>query len=113
MFRALDRPSTSRVVIALFVLLVTPRTGIAQGITVEEGVVYASHQGSALLADFANPTSGEELKPAIIYVHGGRWRAGSRHGNGALDVREWASLSYFAVTIDYRLVEASPAPAPY
>lgn len=113
MLRSFDRCSASQVLVALFVLLGSPRTGMAQGITIEEGVVYASHQGSALLADIAYPDSGDELKPAIIYVHGGRWRAGSRNGNGALDVREWADFGYFAVTIDYRLVEASPAPIPY
>ena len=117
MFRSVERRSTRRVLLALFVLLGSPRIGVAQaaapGITVEESIVYASHQGSALLADIAYPSSVDDLKPAIIYVHGGRWRAGSRNGNGALDVREWAGLGYFAVTIDYRLVETSPAPVPY
>ncbi len=113
MLDSFDRHSASRVFVALLVLLVSPRTGMAQGITIEEDVVYGSHQGSALLADIAYPDSGDELRPTIIYVHGGRWRAGSRNGNGALDVRAWAGLGYFAVTIDYRLVEASPAPVPY
>ena len=108
-----DRRSTTRALAALSALLLAPPAGAAQEVTVEEGVVYASHQGSALLADIGYPAAGDGLKPAIIYVHGGRWRAGSRNGNGALDVREWARLGYFAMTIDYRLVEASPAPVPY
>lgn len=115
MLRSLDRQIWSRVSFMLLLLLVSHRGGLAQdapSVTVEEGVVYASDQGSALLADIAYPTGGGP-KPAIVYVHGGRWRAGSRNGNGALNVREWAGFGYFAMTIDYRLVEASPAPAPY
>lgn len=84
----------------------------APDVTVEEAVIYGQHQGSALLADLAYPEGVSEL-PAIVYVHGGSWRAGSRNGNNALDVGQWARFGYFAMTIDYRLVEASPAPAPY
>jgi acetyl esterase/lipase len=84
----------------------------AGGIVVEEGVVYGVDQGSALLADLAYP-AGAGLKPAIIYVHGGSWRAGSRTGNGALDTEQWARFGFLAMTIDYRLVLATPAPAPY
>jgi len=84
----------------------------AHAVTVEEAVIYGQDQGSALLADVAFPEGASAL-PAIIYVHGGSWRAGSRNGNNALDVRQWARFGYFAMTIDYRLVNASPAPAPY
>lgn len=84
----------------------------ASRIVVEEEVIYGVDQGSALLADIAYP-SGPAAKPAIIYVHGGSWRAGSRNGNGSLDTEQWAGFGFFAMTIDYRLVLASPAPAPY
>ena len=30
-----------------------------------------------------------------------------------VDVEDWANAGFFAMTIDYRLVGASPAPAPY
>jgi len=84
----------------------------AQGVNVHEAVVYGEHQGSALVADLAYPET-DGLMPAIIYVHGGSWRAGSRNGNGALDVVQWAGHGFFAMTIDYRLVLATPAPAAY
>ena len=37
------------------------------------------------------------------------------HGgnNGAIDVRQWAGLGYFALTVEYRLVTCTPAPACY
>ena len=98
----------------IFALLAARSAGAqsTRGITMEEGLVYGVDQGSALLADVAYP-SGSALKPAIIYVHGGSWRGGSRNGNGNLDVAQWAGFGFFAMTIDYRLVLATPAPAPY
>ena len=96
---------------ASLVALALPYAASSQAITVERGVVYGTDQGSALLADVAY--SAERGKPAIMYVHGGSWRAGSRTGNGALDVEQWARFGFFAMTVDYRLVLASPAPAPY
>jgi acetyl esterase/lipase len=95
-------------------LLISASAAGAQdnAVTLERGVVYGVDQGSALLADIAYPSAARGV-PAIIYVHGGSWRAGSRNGNGALDVEQWAGFGFFAMTIDYRLVMASPAPAPY
>jgi acetyl esterase/lipase len=80
-------------------------------VTVEKNVIYGQVDGSALLADIGYPT-GNEL-PAIIYVHGGRWRGGARDYRESLDVAQWAELGYFAMTIDYRLVGSTPAPAAY
>jgi acetyl esterase/lipase len=77
-------------------------------------VIYGRVQGSALLADLAY-TETEALKPAVLYVFGGRWRAGSRlenQGNWERLAR-WAEAGFFTMTIDHRLVGGSPAPAPY
>jgi acetyl esterase/lipase len=97
--------------IALTGALWTSKSAQSQ-VVVETDVVYSLDQGSALLADIAYPRNAQGI-PAIIYVHGGRWRGGSRTYENALDVAEWASEGYFAMTIDYRLVGGSPAPAPY
>ena len=75
-------------------------------------VVYGRVEGSALLANLAYP-DGPALKPAIISVHGGRWRAGNRADASSIKVTQWAEFGYFAMSIDYRLVGGSPAPAPY
>ena len=77
-------------------------------------VIYGRVQGSALLADLAyveTPTS----KPAVVMVFGGRWRANSRLDNneGWERLSRWARDGFFTMTIDHRLVEATPAPAPY
>lgn len=81
-------------------------------VSVETDVIYSRVDGAAVLADIAYPLQAAD-HPAIIYVHGGRWRAGDRNYREALQVAEWAGRGYFAMTIDYRLVGSSPAPAPY
>jgi acetyl esterase/lipase len=74
-------------------------------------VIYGRVEGSALLANIAYP-DGPALKPAIISVHGGRWRAGNRTDASSIKVTQWAEFGFFAMSIDYRLVGGSPAPAP-
>lgn len=104
---------TTITVLTVLPILLPSSVAFGQGqIVVEQDVVYGRDAGSALMADIAYPVS-EEPVPAIIYVHGGRWRAGERTGRDRLDVYEWAGQGFFAMTIDYRLVPASPAPAPY
>ena len=81
----------------------------------EKDVIYGRVGGAALLADLAYPSDRESL-PAIMYVHGGRWFMGVRAGNALwedLNVVKWAERGFFAVSIDYRLLGSSPAPAPY
>jgi acetyl esterase/lipase len=75
-------------------------------------VIYGRVEGSALLANLAYP-DGPALKPAIISVHGGRWRAGNRADASSIKVAQWAESGFVALSIDYRLVGGSPAPAPY
>ena len=77
-------------------------------------MIYGRVQGSALLADLAyveTPTR----KPAVVMIFGGRWRANSRLDNneGWERLSRWARDGFVTMTIDHRLVEATPAPAPY
>jgi acetyl esterase/lipase len=81
-------------------------------ITSKQDVIYGRVEGAALLADIAYPQSGDRL-PAIVSVHGGRWRAGNRTDASSIKVGQWAGFGFFAMSVDYRLVGGSPAPAPY
>ncbi len=100
-------------IIALLLLCAASMLATAQvPVSVERDVIYSRVDGAAVLADIGYPLQGAN-HPAIIYVHGGRWRAGDRNYREALQVAEWAGRGYFAMTIDYRLVGSSPAPAPY
>ena len=77
-----------------------------------EALVYGRALGAGLLADIACPDS-EGPFPVILSVHGGRWIRGTRHDNGAIEVKQWANMGFFAMVIDYRLVTCTPAPACY
>ncbi len=77
-----------------------------------ENVVYGQVHGAGLLADVAYPESKQPLS-AIISVHGGRWRGGHRRDASSIDVKQWARFGFFAMSIDYRLVGCTAAPACY
>ena len=86
----------------------TPAAEIIQ----QNDVVYGRLHGAGLLADIAYPNSEAPL-PAIISVHGGRWRGGDKRDKSTIVVEQWAEFGFFAMSIDYRLVGCSPAPACY
>jgi acetyl esterase/lipase len=77
-----------------------------------ETIVYGYVEGASLLADLARP-AGKALLPLVLSVHGGRWYYGTRRDTGAIDVRQWAGFGFVAMSIDYRLVTCTPAPACY
>lgn len=96
-------------------LLARTDTAAAQAaapVVTRTDVVYGRVEGSALLANLAYP-DGPGPRAALISVHGGRWRAGNRTDASSIKVAQWAELGFFAMSIDYRLVGGSPAPAPY
>jgi acetyl esterase/lipase len=99
---------------AAILLLLAPSIASAQPsapVVTKTDVIYGRVEGSALLANVAYP-DGPSLKPAILSVHGGRWRAGNRTDASSIKVAQWADFGFFAMSIDYRLVGGSPAPAP-
>jgi len=87
-------------------------TNDAPKVTVQEDVMYGRVHGAGLLADIAWPESKEPL-PAIISVHGGRWVGGHKRDASTIKVDQWAGFGFFAMSIDYRLKECTPAPACY
>jgi acetyl esterase/lipase len=89
-----------------------PADDARSGVQVREDVVYGRVHGAGLLADIAWPATEEPL-PALISVHGGRWRGGHKRDNSTIKVEQWAEFGMFAMSIDYRLVGCTPAPACY
>src|SRR5262245_47955143 len=84
----------------------------AGGVTVQEDLVYGRVHGAGLLADVAYPNAKGPL-PAIVSVHGGRWVGGHKRDGSTIKVEQWAGFGFFAMSIDYRLRDCSPAPACY
>jgi acetyl esterase/lipase len=81
-------------------------------VVLQENVAYGHVHGAGLLADIAWPESADKL-PAIISVHGGRWVGGHKRDASTIKVEQWAGFGFFAMSIDYRLKECTPAPACY
>lgn len=100
-------------VVSMIVLASSSQAGGQQGnIVVKPDVIYGRVDGAALLADLAYPEAKGPF-PALLSVHGGRWRAGSKTDNSTVKVAQWAELGFVAMSIDYRLVGSTPAPACY
>jgi len=47
------------------------------------------------------------LSPILLFIHGGSWIYGSRHGFSAAYFREFLRKNYVVVSIDYRLLPES------
>ena len=77
-----------------------------------EDLTYGRVFGAGLLADVAYPESKDPL-PVLISVHGGRWRGGHKKDTSTIKVEQWAGFGFFAMSIDYRLRDCTPAPACY
>lgn len=78
-------------------------------VTFEKGVEYANPDGQHLQLNIARP-KGAGPFPAVLFVHGGGFRAGSREGYNGQIVR-LAAQGYVAVTVSYRLAPKYPFPA--
>lgn len=75
----------------------------------EPDIVYGSGGGRELALDVLRPRDlGGEPRPAVLWLHGGGWRAGSRdeHANDAL-----AARGFVTATASYRLSGEATFPA--
>ena len=83
---------------------------VPETVTWEEGIEYSTPAGESLKLNIARPKSGDGPFPAVICIHGGGFRAGTRDGYDQLCVR-LAQRGYVAATISYRLAPKHPFPA--
>jgi len=79
-------------------------------VTWEEGIEYSTPEGESLKLNLARPKTGNGPFPAVICIHGGGFRAGTRDGYDQLCVR-LAERGYVAATISYRLAPKHLFPA--
>ena len=76
----------------------------------EEGIEYSNPDDQHLKLNLARPKEGAGPFPAIICIHGGGFRAGTRDGYDKLCIK-LAQHGYVAVTVTYRLAPKYPFPA--
>jgi acetyl esterase/lipase len=75
---------------------------VPDSVIVERDVEYSNPDGQHLCLNIARPKSGDVARPAILCIHGGGFRAGSRDGYNALCTR-LVEQGYVAATVTYRL----------
>ena len=87
-----------------------PKVAVPAGVVFERDIEYANPQDQHLKLNMARPKTGDGPFPAVICIHGGGFRAGSREGYNGLIMR-LAQNGYVAVTITYRLAPKFQFPA--
>jgi len=102
---------------AAFLLVATTTPAFAQKqptvpdtVVFESGIEYSNPDNQHLQLDMARPNTNEGPFPAILCIHGGGFRAGTRQGYDGQIIR-LADKGYVAVTITYRLAPKYPFPA--
>jgi acetyl esterase/lipase len=83
---------------------------VPNDVVFETGIEYTNPDNQHLQLNLARPKKGDGSFPAIICIHGGGFRAGSREGYNSQCIR-LAQRGYVAMTISYRLAPKYPFPA--
>lgn len=83
---------------------------VPDGVTFTPAIEFANPDNQHLQLDLAMPSTGTGPFPAVVCIHGGGFRAGTREGYDGLCVT-LASKGYVALTLTYRLAPAYPFPA--
>jgi len=82
---------------------------IPENIRYQPNVAYDSADPQQVM-DIFQPADGTTTHPAVLFIHGGGFRAGSRKGYTQQCIR-LAQLGYVTATADYRLAPKDPFPA--
>ena len=83
---------------------------VPDDVAFERGIEYATPDGTSLQLNLARSKKGEGPFPAVVCIHGGGFRAGTRESYDNLCVA-LAQRGYVAVTVSYRLSPAHQFPA--
>lgn len=95
---------SQRLALALVITLWFGAVVHSAEVVVEKDLVYGKAGEVELKLDLARPAEGDGPFPAIVFIHGGGWHAGSRQGYLG-QIQEAARRGYVAVTITYRLMQ--------
>ncbi len=93
------------------VLAALAASGLFAGeIVFEKDVEYSNPDGQHLQLNIARPKEGDGLRPAVLCIHGGGFRAGKRERWDGL-CQKLAGDGYVAATVTYRLAPKYQFPA--
>lgn len=86
------------------------RLAVPENVVFEPNIEYTNPDGQHLQLDLARPRMGEGPFPAVVCIHGGGFRAGTRQSYDGLCLR-LAQQGYVAVAVSYRLAPRYQFPA--
>jgi acetyl esterase/lipase len=86
---------------------------VLKEVRVIEDIPYRSGPSKSWVLDLALPVdNGNEPRPAIVIVHGGGWRAGSKEDFVYRSMLvTYALKGYVTMSVEYRLTQEAPFPA--
>lgn len=90
-----------------------PDFEVPPGVEWIRGVPFAERESGPLALDILRPARPPRgLAPALIFLHGGGFRGGSRESGLSLN-SFFAANGYFTITVDYRTSGIAPFPAAF
>jgi acetyl esterase/lipase len=98
--------SRSAMLTALFALFASLVFAQSAQVTITKNVVYATHDGMPLKGDLYLPSAAGP-HPALMLIHGGAWKLGTKDGYGMSWGPYLAERGYAVFAIDYRLSTAA------
>lgn len=87
-----------------------PKLVIPDTVTFEKAIEYSNADDQHLAVDLAQPKVGAGPFPAVVCIHGGGFRAGTREGYDKTCIM-LAEHGYVAITVTYRLAPKYQFPA--
>jgi poly(3-hydroxybutyrate) depolymerase len=93
--------------VAAVAAIVLLRDGEKPGPTVMSHQMYTGHGGASLALDVFVPSGEETGRPAVLVLHGGSWRGGSRRDVEKLAIAA-AGQGFVVVNAEYGLDQPSP-----
>jgi acetyl esterase/lipase len=97
-------------VFALAALGVPARAADPLKIVTDYDVVYTKAGDTELKLDMARPAEGDGPFPAVLVIHGGAWRGGSKDSNRRI-LSDFAKRGYLAISPQYRFCPKEIFPA--
>ena len=83
---------------------------VPDNVIFERGIEYSNPDGQHLQLNLARPKNSSGAMPAVLCIHGGGFRGGSREGNNVLCLK-LAQRGFVAATVSYRLAPKYQFPA--
>lgn len=102
------RHMATRLLLLLLSSLVLHSRVIQAAKPTHANVEFARIDGQRLLLDVYQPKGGEELRPLIVWVHGGAWRAGSKE---SVPIERMLDHGFAIASVEYRLSPVARFPA--